>query len=480
MSKGKTLTKGISVLLAAVLVFSCLVYIDCLPDADVEAASEPAVTATAKVKPSSVKMKRKASSLSLKVAKLTKNTTVTVLREVYKHKKKTAAKYRWYYVKCGSKKGYIRADKLMGFSYVPVKATMKTSQKSRAGAGKKMKKRGKVPKNATVLVYMRASAKGSKAKWYRIRYNGKTSYVTRSALNFIVEQPKTETGTTVEVPQFTLKSVNGPTVWNVNTPYSVKGTITCSVPITKVKFGVKDSQGSWVFKKTIKDVNSTTFKIKNVNSYMKFGELPEGSYVYRGYAYVGDTCYKLINKPFTIRQLQIPEVLTSTAISLAWELGTKEKYYKYKNEAGAPTAAFKEALKLVYPDRSSWGKAPKKGASCDVFIGTVCRFSGYDPEMPRGLGNMKSGQWEHLYSSPLWERVPYSYKESELQSGDIIIYKRYSGSQHICMYVVIGGKGYLAEAALKTYYGHLSEVTSGSKIFKKSDKKKIRVYRATS
>ena len=100
-------------------------------------------------------------------------------------------------------------------------------------------------------------------------------------------------------------------------------------------------------------------------------------------------------------------------------------------------------------------------------------------DMPRGLGDMSSGQWCHLDKSDKWQEIPYTYKESELKNGDVIIYKRYSGSQHVCIYVVIGGKGYLAEASLKTYYGHLTKLTSGSKIFNKTDKEKFKVYRAT-
>ncbi len=177
-----------------------------------------------------------------------------------------------------------------------------------------------------------------------------------------------------------------------------------------------------------------------------------------------------------IKPVNMPDRIAETAISLAWPLGTAKKEYSYPR--GSATDKYDKALKKVYPDRSRWGKAPKVGASCDVFVGTVVRYSGYDDEMPRGLGNMKRGQWHHLDESNLWQEVPYSFKESDLQHGDIIIYQRYSKSEHICIYVKIKGEGYLAEASIKSTYGHLSKVQSTSKIFKKKDKKKFKVYRA--
>ena len=110
---------------------------------------------------------------------------------------------------------------------------------------------------------------------------------------------------------------------------------------------------------------------------------------------------------------------------------------------------------------------------CDVFIGTVCRYSGVDPDVPRTLGK----QWTYFANHPdKWVKVPYSYNESQLQSGDIFIYEPTSGSNHVCLYLNINGKAYCAEASYpRALYGFIN--TSTSKFFKSSNKKKLEVYR---
>ena len=164
-------------------------------------------------------------------------------------------------------------------------------------------------------------------------------------------------------------------------------------------------------------------------------------------------------------------MLANTAITLAWPAGTAAAKYTYGT--GSRTPAYKNAMNEVFPVRTKWSKYPKIGVSCDVFIGTVCRYSGYDKTMTRSLGSM----WSAFRDTSKWNRVNYNYSEEDLQSGDIFIYKKTNGNSHVCMYVVINGKGYIAEASYTRHlYAYLNP--SLSKILTKSDKKTLYVYRA--
>ncbi len=276
-------------------------------------------------------------------------------------------------------------------------------------------------------------------------------------------------------PEFTLSDMRYPESLGEALPFSIMGKVSCNVSMDSAEVKILNSSGKTVLKYSAQ-VDGTTLDIKVLDKGIRFGTLTPGKYKYSLDITVGGKRYNQFVRGFEVRQRFGPDLIAQTAIALAYPLGTEEALYKYGE--GTATEAFTAALNQVYPDRSKWGAAPQVGASCDVFAGTVCRFSGYDVKMPRGLGDMKSGQWEHLDSSPLWQEVSYSYKESDLRNGDIIIYQRPTGSEHICIYVTINGKGYLAEAAIKTYYGHISKITSGSKIFKSSDKKVFKVYRA--
>lgn len=141
-----------------------------------------------------------------------------------------------------------------------------------------------------------------------------------------------------------------------------------------------------------------------------------------------------------------------------------------KYPSGHPTSAYKAALNKVYPDRSKWGKAPKVGASCDVFVGTVVKSCGIDSKFPRGLDD----QQPYLAKSTKFQCVVSvtnrDVKKSELHDGDIITYRYNGGSGHIMIYH--GGKA--KHAALNKWYGRTTAIDSRLKI---KGKKWIKVYR---
>lgn len=137
---------------------------------------------------------------------------------------------------------------------------------------------------------------------------------------------------------------------------------------------------------------------------------------------------------------ELPNAITSEAFKCAWPYGTAKSVYKYNG--GTSTSHFKAAIDRAYPDHNRWGGTqPGKGASCDVFVGTVVRASGYDPNFPRAL----KGDYSYLPKSSKFKRV----SPSQIQSGDIMLRKG-----HIQIYVEDeNGTGYIANAhfKLKTY-----------------------------
>lgn len=142
---------------------------------------------------------------------------------------------------------------------------------------------------------------------------------------------------------------------------------------------------------------------------------------------------------------------------------------KAKYPTGAPKAEYKSALNKAYPDRSSWGKPQRLGASCDVFVGTCIRVLGIDSKFPRKLAD----QQERLATSDKFKcvlSVKRTIKASELKDGDIITYTKKDGSRHICIFY--GGK--LKHAASKKWYGRTTATGSYLKI---TGKKWIKVYR---
>ena len=156
--------------------------------------------------------------------------------------------------------------------------------------------------------------------------------------------------------------------------------------------------------------------------------------------------------------------IAKAATELAYSGAPKEARYP----SGKPTAAYKKALNDVYPDRSKWGKAPRKGASCDVFGGTVARSSGVDKKFPRGL----SDQIKYLPKSDKFKLIKGATK-AKLKDGDYIIYQRKNSNKgHICLYV----DGKIKHAAYERWYGRTTK--NVDKMLSTAGKKFVRVYRA--
>ena len=156
------------------------------------------------------------------------------------------------------------------------------------------------------------------------------------------------------------------------------------------------------------------------------------------------------------------ESISSLADIYAYDTNTKKANYK----DGFPKAEYTEGLDKAYPNRSSWGAAPRKGASCDVLVGTCIRNSGVDKSFPRGLAD----QIPYLAKSDKFKEV--SVTPSTAKDGDIIVYTKTKGGGHIC--IVFDGK--IKEAGFESYYPKTTPYLKQR--LSKSGKKMLKVYRA--
>ena len=137
---------------------------------------------------------------------------------------------------------------------------------------------------------------------------------------------------------------------------------------------------------------------------------------------------------------EYPNTTVKTSKSKASILAEKANEFAYKTNdskakypSGKPTAAYKAGLNKAYPNRSGWGKAPKAGASCDVFVGTCVRCAGVDSKYPRGLSESYTKKCGHFTK----------VSKSDVKSGDIIFLKN-----HVC--IAYGGK--IKEASHGDFY----------------------------
>ena len=124
----------------------------------------------------------------------------------------------------------------------------------------------------------------------------------------------------------------------------------------------------------------------------------------------------------------------------------------------------------AYGSRSGWSAQTKAGASCDVFVGTVIRASGYDPTFPRGLDEIESYCARH---TDKWENTGIT-SESQMQPGDVLFQLYSGGGGHIAIYL---GDGLVANAHYHgKSYGVVQDMHNGGGISRHSWKT-FKVYR---
>ena len=169
-------------------------------------------------------LRSSASTKGANLAVLANGSVVEVHKEVFTHKTKRSAKYKWYLVNTGAGVGYVRSDlvKINNYGYAAGQATKKIAY--RKGAGNKMAKKGNLKKKASFTVVLEAGAKGSGAIWYKIKKGSKYYYVKSSGISIgpatsglpPVATQVAETPQEVVQSAEALKVVEGACAWAVN------------------------------------------------------------------------------------------------------------------------------------------------------------------------------------------------------------------------------------------------------------------------
>lgn len=130
-----------------------------------------------------VVVRKSASSHSKKVARLPNNKKITMEHMTFTTTKNYSRKQRWFYIKCGSVKGYVPVNQVDHVRYQYRKVKAKRNLTYRYGAGYKMRKKGTLKKGTTLSLCLETKAKGSKTLWYRFRYGKKFYFVSSKDLN---------------------------------------------------------------------------------------------------------------------------------------------------------------------------------------------------------------------------------------------------------------------------------------------------------
>ena len=154
------------------------------------------------------------------------------------------------------------------------------------------------------------------------------------------------------------------------------------------------------------------------------------------------------------------------AVKCSWPKGTGRSKKGYPE--GHPKKAYKKALNAAYPNRSGWRDQTHKGASCDVFVGTVIRASGVDKKFPRGCDDVP-GYMKTDNARKIWKEVK-SHKMKDIPDGAFIFQIYESGAKHIT--IKVNGK-FVANAhyCSRTYpviesYKHIVRSDSACRVFK--------------
>lgn len=132
--------------------------------------------------------------------------------------------------------------------------------------------------------------------------------------------------------------------------------------------------------------------------------------------------------------------IADNALKYAYSGEPKESKYP----SGQPKPEYKEGLNKAFPKRP-WGDAPKKGASCDVFVATCARNAG-DKLYPRGLAEQEPYLKQH------YTKISYDGDKSVLRDGDIGV-MQYGNSGHTFVIIKRDGKIKICEANYKSTYG---------------------------
>lgn len=139
--------------------------------------------------------------------------------------------------------------------------------------------------------------------------------------------------------------------------------------------------------------------------------------------------------------------IVAKAKAYAWAYGTAEKKWAYKT--GAATSSYKSALKTYMKHTTKIAQS-----DCGYFITTCVRASGVSSSFLALKGAKESFPSVPSSMSIVWKgaKIP----SGTLKAGDIVRYKKTSGSQHTLMYI---GDSKIAEAGRKIRFPRIAKDT---------------------
>lgn len=466
MIRSDNLSKRIAIVLGLGLLFSMLFALCATTKVNAETINIGSATGVVSSK-EGVYVRKSASTLSTKVCGLKKGAKVYIRKEVFTSPFNHGSSSKWYQVYTSGKTGYIRSDLVGGIKHHSMKGTIKSTVNYRKGAGTGMANAGVLKKGSKVTVLLTANRKGSSDTWYKFKKGNSYYYVRAVRVKLATK-----------ITSFDTEGLTTPKELRRGSSFKIKGKVICNKDIEKVEVNITNDDGETLVTASAKP-SIPEYNISALDSKIKFGSLKVGNYSLN-IIITADGANGEINKPFVVKPIEAYKRIVNKALELAWPAGTSASKYTYTTKGSSATPAFQKAIDLAYPDRSRWSAAPKVGASCDVFVGTVIRASGVDPDYPRGLDE----QWPHLegtceHGSDIWTEVQnFDRTVGMLKSGDIVIYKRSGGGGHTFIYFNKNGQSGLIEASLSKKYGMV--VTGDAAVQKKLNYKlsKIKVFRA--
>ena len=128
------------------------------------------------VNDSGVNLRQSWKTSSDTVATLSKNTSLTITKEIFTSKTRTSSTKRWYAVKTGGRSGYVRADLVDITSWAGVDGYTVDAVNYRSGPATTFSKIGTARAGTDVTILLQAKRPGGDT-WYKVKVGSKYGYM---------------------------------------------------------------------------------------------------------------------------------------------------------------------------------------------------------------------------------------------------------------------------------------------------------------
>ena len=145
-------------------------------------ANAVSMNAKGKINDSGVNLRKSYSTSSSVVKVLSRNTAVTVTREIFTTSTSSSSTKRWYVVKAGDKAGYVRSDLVKITSWAGVSGYTTDAVNYRTGPDTTFSRIGTASNGTNLTILLMAKRPGGDL-WYKVRVNGKTGYMHSAYVN---------------------------------------------------------------------------------------------------------------------------------------------------------------------------------------------------------------------------------------------------------------------------------------------------------